>query len=31
MIDKTFLFEQMAQAHRDMETNGQTGKIVVTL
>ena len=31
IIDKTFVFEEIAEAHRYMEANGQVGKIVVTL
>ena len=31
VIDKTFAFEEIAEAHRYMEANGQVGKIVVTL
>lgn len=31
VIDKTFVFEEIAEAHRYMEANGQVGKIVVTL
>lgn len=31
VIDKVFPFEQIADAHRYMESNGQTGKIVVTV
>lgn len=29
VIDKVFPFEQIADAHRYMESNGQTGKIIV--
>ena len=31
VIDKTFRFEEIAEAHRYMEANGQTGKIIVTV
>lgn len=31
VIDRTFAFEEIAEAHRHMETNAQVGKIVVTL
>lgn len=31
VIDKIFAFEEIAEAHRYMEANGQVGKIVVTL
>ena len=31
VIDRTFAFEQIAEAHRHMEANSQVGKIVVTL
>lgn len=31
VIDRTFTFEQIAEAHRHMEANAQVGKIVVTL
>ncbi|MEM5404180.1 MULTISPECIES: zinc-dependent alcohol dehydrogenase family protein [Paraburkholderia] len=31
VIDRTFTFEQMVDAHRYLETNGQFGKIVVTV
>ncbi len=31
VIDNVFPFEQIADAHRYMESNGQTGKIVVTV
>lgn len=31
VIDKTFPFEEIADAHRYMEANGQVGKIVVTV
>lgn len=31
VIDKTFTFDKIADAHRYMESNGQIGKIVVTL
>lgn len=31
VIDKTFAFEEIAEAHRYMEANGQVGKIIVTL
>ena len=31
VIDKIFVFEEIAEAHRYMEANGQVGKIVVTL
>ncbi len=31
VIDQTFKFEEMAEAHRYLESNGQFGKIVVTL
>jgi len=31
LIDKTFPLEQIADAHRYMESNGQVGKIVVTV
>lgn len=30
VIDKTFAFEEIAEAHRYMEANGHVGKIVVT-
>ena len=31
VIDRTFTFEEMVDAHRYLETNGQFGKIVVTV
>jgi NADPH:quinone reductase-like Zn-dependent oxidoreductase len=31
IIDRTFTFDEMVEAHRYLETNGQFGKIVVTL
>jgi NADPH:quinone reductase-like Zn-dependent oxidoreductase len=31
LIDKTFRFDQIVEAHRYMESNAQIGKIVVTL
>ncbi|WP_417788090.1 zinc-dependent alcohol dehydrogenase family protein [Stutzerimonas xanthomarina] len=31
LIDRTFAFEEIAEAHRHMEANSQVGKIVVTL
>jgi NADPH:quinone reductase-like Zn-dependent oxidoreductase len=31
VIDRTFTFDEMAEAHRYMENNGQFGKIVVTV
>lgn len=31
VIDKTFPFEEIADAQRYMESNGQVGKIVVTV
>lgn len=31
VIDRTFAFEEIAEAHRHMEANAQVGKIVVTL
>ena len=31
VIDKTFRLEDIAEAHRYMEANGQVGKIVVTV
>jgi NADPH:quinone reductase-like Zn-dependent oxidoreductase len=31
MIDRTFTFDDMVEAHRYLETNGQFGKIVVTV
>ncbi|WP_150298837.1 zinc-dependent alcohol dehydrogenase family protein [Pseudomonas profundi] len=31
VIDRTFAFEDMAEAHRYMESNAQVGKLVVTL
>jgi len=31
VIDRTFSFDQMVDAHRYLETNGQFGKIVVTV
>lgn len=31
VIDRTFAFEEIAEAHRHMEANSQVGKIVVTL
>lgn len=31
VIDKTFRFDEIADAHRYMEANGQVGKIVVTV
>ena len=31
VIDRTFAFDEMAEAHRYLETNGQFGKIVVTV
>ena len=30
-IDRTFTFDDMAEAHRYLEKNGQFGKIVVTV
>ncbi|WP_431188516.1 zinc-binding dehydrogenase [Pseudomonas aeruginosa] len=30
-MDRTFSFDEMAEAHRYMESNAQVGKIVVTL
>lgn len=30
-IDKTFSLDEIAEAHRYMEANGQVGKIVVTI
>jgi NADPH:quinone reductase-like Zn-dependent oxidoreductase len=30
-IARTFPFEQIAQAHRFMESGGQVGKIVITV
>lgn len=31
VIDRVFTFEQMVEAHRYLETNGQFGKVVVTV
>jgi NADPH:quinone reductase-like Zn-dependent oxidoreductase len=31
MIDRTYKFNQMVEAHRYLETNGQFGKIIVTV
>ena len=31
VIDRTFRFDEMVEAHRYLEENGQFGKIVVTL
>jgi NADPH:quinone reductase-like Zn-dependent oxidoreductase len=31
IIDRTFTFDEMVEAHRDLEQNGQFGKIVVTV
>jgi len=31
VIDRTFAFNEMADVHRYLETNGQFGKIVVTV
>jgi NADPH:quinone reductase-like Zn-dependent oxidoreductase len=31
VIDRTFTFDEMVEAHRYMESNGQFGKIVVTV
>jgi NADPH:quinone reductase-like Zn-dependent oxidoreductase len=31
MIDRTFTFDEMVEVHRYLETNGQFGKIVVTV
>jgi NADPH:quinone reductase-like Zn-dependent oxidoreductase len=31
VIDRVFTFDQMVEAHRYLETNGQFGKVVVTL
>ncbi len=31
LIDRTFAFEEIAEAHRHMEANSQVGKIVVTV
>ena len=31
VIDRTFKFDDMVEAHRYLETNGQFGKIVVTV
>ncbi len=31
LIDKTFPFAEIVEAHRYMESNAQIGKIVVTL
>jgi NADPH:quinone reductase-like Zn-dependent oxidoreductase len=31
VIDRTFTFDEMVEAHRYLETNGQFGKIVVTV
>jgi NADPH:quinone reductase-like Zn-dependent oxidoreductase len=31
VIDRTFPFDEMVEAHRYMENNGQFGKIVVTV
>jgi NADPH:quinone reductase-like Zn-dependent oxidoreductase len=31
MIDRTYKFDQMVEAHRYLETNGQFGKIIVTV
>jgi NADPH:quinone reductase-like Zn-dependent oxidoreductase len=31
VIDRTFKFDDMVEAHRYLESNGQFGKIVVTL
>ena len=30
-VDRTFTLEQIAQAHRYMESNQQTGKIIITV
>ena len=30
-IDRTFKFDDMVEAHRYLESNGQFGKIVVTV
>ena len=31
VIDRTFKFDDMVEAHRYLESNGQFGKIVVTV
>ena len=31
VIDRTFRFDEMVDAHRYLETNGQFGKVVVTV
>ena len=31
VIDRSFTFDEMVEVHRYLETNGQFGKIVVTL
>ena len=31
VIDRTYKFDQMVEVHRYLETNGQFGKIVVTV
>jgi NADPH:quinone reductase-like Zn-dependent oxidoreductase len=31
VIDRTFTFDEMVEVHRYLETNGQFGKIVVTV
>jgi len=31
VIDRTFPFDEIVEAHRYLETNGQFGKIVATL
>ena len=31
VIDRTFTFDEMVDVHRYLETNGQFGKIVVTV
>jgi NADPH:quinone reductase-like Zn-dependent oxidoreductase len=31
LIDRTFRFDEMVEAHRYMENNSQFGKIVVTV
>ena len=31
VIDRTFIFDEMADAHRYLEQSGQFGKIVVTV
>jgi NADPH:quinone reductase-like Zn-dependent oxidoreductase len=30
VVDSTFPFDQMSDAHRHMEANANTGKIVIT-